>query len=466
MADYRTSYSGPEIDEAIGKALAFDPDSIGCVKIESQVNSPHDINTSVIPGSYQADYITNGPVGIGDVSPINFDVFKSSDSSNVVLTQVIKLSSGTATRTSNNGGGDWTDWVIASDPAFLETSGDLSDGVCLQYKVTSSTAIVADKAQFTLKIHAPCGDGATLSVNGSDPYDIVNSMGNKLSKGDYIAGSYIDLYFSGTPSGDDKGKFFAIGSGGMSSDDREDFDTIIDHFKPSDNYDHTGEGVTWHDIDSPSIDGDRIVGTKNYSTSAATPRRLVATNMTISQANALAALNPNMAVTTDSGGLLSTALGVASKYIKALGDLNTSNNMGKILASSESDGSVISTGIPLKKLAPLATMGKGPSIIGIDSNGNLYDTGLAPTDVGQTASLDPNIAIITNGSGKLASGGPAAAITKLTGLHGKSSSYSKVVITDGSGDVAVSSITSAQLANILIYDSTERVLVNDMPALS
>ncbi len=466
MADYRTSYSGPEIDEAIGKALAFDPDSIGCIKIETLVNNPHDINTSVIPGSYQADYITNGPVGIGDVSPINFDVFKSSDSSNVILTQVIKLSSGTATRTSSNGGGDWSDWVIASDPAFLETSGDLSDGVCLQYKVNSSTAIVADKAQFTLKIHAPCGDGATLSVNGSDPYDIVNSMGNKLSKGDYIAGSYIDLYFSGAPSGEDKGKFFAIGSGGMSSDDREDFNEIVDHFKPSDNYDHTGEGVTWHDLDSPSIDGDRMVATKNYSTTASTPRRLVATNMTISQANALAALNPNMAVTTDSGGLLSTALGVAAKYIQALGNLNTSSNMGKILASSGSDGSVVSTGIPTSKLAALATMGKGPSILGIDSNGNLYDTGLAPDNVAQIASLNPNIVLITDGSGKLTSGGSSTAITKLTGLHGKSSAYSKVMVTDGNGDASTSSITSAQLANMVMYDANERVLLDDMPALS
>lgn len=466
MADYRTSYSGPEIDEAIGKALAFDPDSIGCVKIESLQNSPYDINTSTIPGSYQTDYITNGPVGIGDVSPINFDVFKSSSGSNVVLTQVIKLTSGTATRTSDDGGSNWSDWVIASDPAFLETTGDLSDGVCLQYKVNSSTAIVADKAQFTLKLHAPCGDGATLSVNGSQNYDIVNSMGNKLSKGDYIAGSYIDLYFSGAPSGDPVGKFFAIGSGGMSSSDREDFNSVVDHFKPSDNYDHTGEGVTWHDIDSSSIDGDRVVATKNYSTTASTPRRLVATNATISQVNALAALNPNMAVTTDSGGLLSTAIGVASKYIQALGNLNTSTNMGKILASSSSDGSVVSTGIPVSKLQALATMGKGPSILGIDSNGNLYDTGLAPTDVGQTASLDPNVALITNGSGKLTSGGSATAITKLTSLHGKSSAYSKVMITDGNGDATTSTITSSQLANLVIYDSTERVLVSDLPDLS
>lgn len=466
MADYRTSYSGPEIDEAIGKALAFDPDSIGCVKIESLQNSPYDINTSTIPGSYQTDYITNGPVGIGDVSPINFDVFKSSSGSNVVLTQVIKLTSGTATRTSDDGGSNWSDWVIASDPAFLETTGDLSDGVCLQYKVNSSTAIVADKAQFTLKLHAPCGDGATLSVNGSQNYDIVNSMGNKLSKGDYIAGSYIDLYFSGAPSGDPVGKFFAIGSGGMSSSDREDFNSVVDHFKPSDNYDHTGEGVTWHDIDSSSIDGDRVVATKNYSTTASTPRRLVATNATISQVNALAALNPNMAVTTDSGGLLSTAIGVASKYIQALGNLNTSTNMGKILASSSSDGSVVSTGIPVSKLQALATMGKGPSILGIDSNGNLYDTGLAPADVGQLSSLDPNIALITNGSGKLTSGGSATAITKLTSMHGKSSAYSKVMITDGNGDATTSTITSSQLATLVIYDSTERVLVSDLPDLS
>lgn len=466
MADYRTSYSGPEIDEAIGKALAFDPDSIGCIKVESQKNSPYDINTSVIPGSYQADYITNGPVGIGDISPINFDVFKSSDSSNVVLTQVIKLSSGTATRTSSDGGSNWTDWVIASEPAFLETTGDLSDGVCVQYKVTSPTAVVADKAQFTLKIHAPCGDKATLSVNGSEPYAIVNSMGNSLSKGDYIAGSYIDLYFSGAPSGDDVGKFFAIGSGGMSSSDREDFDEIVDHFKPSDNYDHTGEGVTWHDIDSSNIDGDRVVATKNYSTSAATPRRLVATNATISQVNALSALSPNKAVLTDSGGILSTADSVASKYIQALGALNTSTNMGMILASSKSDGSVVSTGIPMEKLAPLASMGKGPSILGIDSSGNIYDTALSPEDVGQLASLDPNIVMITDGTGKIISGGSSTAVTKLTALHGKSSAYSKVLVTDGNGDATTSSITSAQLATLIIYDSNERVLVTDLPALS
>lgn len=466
MADYRTSYSGPEIDEAIGKALAFDPDSIGCVKVESQKNAPYDINTSIVPGSYQADYITNGPVGIGDISPINFDVFKSSDSSNVVLTQVINLSSGTATRTSTDGGSNWSDWVIATEPAFLETTGDLSDGVCVQYKVSSPSAVVADKSQFTLKLHAPCGDNATLSVNGSDPYAIVNSMGNSLSKGDYIAGSYIDLYFSGAPSGEDVGKFFAIGNGGMSSSDREDFDNIVDHFKPSDNYDHTGEGVTWHDIDSSSIDGDRVVATKNYSTSAATPRRLVATNATISQVNALSALSPNKAVLTDSGGILTTADSVASKYIQALGALNTSGSMGMILTSSKSDGSIVSSGVPLDKLSPLATMGKGPSILGIDSDGNLYDTALSPTDVGQLSSLQPNTVMVTDGQSKIVSGGSSTAITKLTALHGKTSAYSKVMVTDGNGDATTSTVTSAQLATLIIYDSDERVLVTDLPALS
>lgn len=464
MADYRTQYSGPEIDEAIGKALNFDTDSIGCLKVESLPNSPYDINTCVKPGSYQADYITNGPVGLGDVSPINFDVYKSSDGSNVVLTQVVKLSSSTATRTSNDAGSNWTDWVISTEPAFLETSGDLSDGVCLQYKVSSSSAVVADKAQFTLKLHAPCGDGSTLSVNGSQNYQIVNSMGNQLSKGDYIAGSYIDLYFSGTASGEDVGKFFAIGSGGMSTSDREDFDEIVDHFKPSENYDTTGEGISWHDIDSASIDGDRVVATRNFSTSKATPRRLVATNATISQVNAMAALNPNMAVLTDAGGLLSTSHGVASKYITALGNLNAAGNMGMILGSSASDGSVTSTGIPTEKLEALKTMGNGPSVIGIDADGNLYDTGVKPDYLTSITALSPNVALITDSSGKVVAGGSSTAITKLTALHGKSSAYSKVMITDGSGDASTSSITSAQLANMVIYDTATRVLVDDLPS--
>lgn len=464
MADYRTQYSGPEIDEAIGKALNFDTDSIGCLKVESLPNSPYDINTCVKPGSYQADYITNGPVGLGDVSPINFDVYKSSDGSNVVLTQVVKLSSSTATRTSNDAGSNWTDWVISTEPAFLETSGDLSDGVCLQYKVSSSSAVVADKAQFTLKLHAPCGDGSTLSVNGSQNYQIVNSMGNPLSKGDYIAGSYIDLYFSGVASGEDVGKFFAIGSGGMSTSDREDFDEIVDHFKPSENYDTTGEGISWHDIDSASIDGDRVVATKNFSTTKATPRRLVATNATISQVNAMAALNPNMAVLTDAGGLLSTSHGVASKYITALGNLNAAGNMGMILGSSASDGSVTSTGIPTEKLEALKTMGNGPSVIGIDADGNLYDTGVKPDYLTSITALSPNVALITDSSGKVVAGGSSTAITKLTALHGKSSAYSKVMITDGSGDASTSSITSAQLANMVIYDTSTRVLVDDLPS--
>lgn len=466
MADYRTQYSGPEIDEAIGKALAFDPDSIGCVKVESVKNAPYDINTAIKPGSYQADFITHGPVGIGDVSPINFDVFSSSSDSNVILTQVVKLSSATASRTSSDAGSNWSDWIVSTEPAFLETTGDLSDGVCLLYKVTSTSAVVADKAQFTLKLHAPCGDNAKLSVNGSEGYEIVNSMGNTLSKGDYIAGSYIDLYFSGAPSGEDIGKFFAIGSGGMSSSDREDFNEVVDHFKPSDDYDKTGENVSWHNIDSTRIDGDRVVATKNYSASVSTPRRLVATNATISQVNALAALDPNMAVLTDSGGILTTDGSVSDKYIKALGKMNTMENLGMVLGSSKSDGTVISTGVSIDKLAPLATMSNGPSVIGIDASGNLYDTGLNPSDVGQISSLDPNIVIITNGNGKLASGGNSTAVTKLTAMHGRSASYSKVVITDGNGDVTTSSITSAQLADMVLFDSGSRVLMTDLPELS
>ena len=140
--------------------------------------------------------------------------------------------------------------------------------------------------------------------------------------------------------------------------------------------------------------------------------------------------------------------------------------MGKILASSSSDGTIVSTGVDASKLAPLANIKTGPTMLGVDSNGNLYDTGLSPSDVGQTASLDPNVALITNGQGKLTAGGSSAAITALTSLHGRSSAYSKVMVTNGSGDASTSTITSAQLGLLIMYDEDERVLVSDLPALS
>lgn len=74
MADYRSKFSGPEIDEAVAKMFQFDIDTNGCVKLKSSVNDPYDLNYLQSIGNYVVYYFSNGSEAMEGICPLRLYV--------------------------------------------------------------------------------------------------------------------------------------------------------------------------------------------------------------------------------------------------------------------------------------------------------------------------------------------------------------------------------------------------------
>ena len=56
MSDYLSKYTGPIIDEAIGKILAFDPNIIAVKELVSTEGEPYDLDELIKTGMYTVSY--------------------------------------------------------------------------------------------------------------------------------------------------------------------------------------------------------------------------------------------------------------------------------------------------------------------------------------------------------------------------------------------------------------------------
>ena len=85
---YQSRYSGEEIDQAIERALMFDPSENGWVHATSTVDAPIFLGNIWTPGNFIIDYFTDGPDALKDITPINVSVFYNSRN---VIVQTIML---------------------------------------------------------------------------------------------------------------------------------------------------------------------------------------------------------------------------------------------------------------------------------------------------------------------------------------------------------------------------------------
>lgn len=447
---YITNQSGPNIDKALARALAMNPDSIGCVKLESTTVAPIDMNTITIPGSYTTDFIDHGPLGIGNIRPIRFDVYVVTSNGTDALAQSISMADSTAIRSSANGGADWTDWNINVKSQFADTTGDLVDGRCPLYQYSSAAAIVSDKAEFILKIHAPNASNAKISVNGSTPYAILNSRGLPLTEDDYVANSYIDLIFSGIPwnitnsNASTVGKFYTTGVGTNKSDSVK-ITEAYDRFHAMTGYNAEGENSDWFDIDSSQVASDRVLISHEYQSNKKVPRRVIMSNMTLKHANALAKLDATKTVNTDSEGYLTS--GIESKYVNALKDI--SQNIGKILCISKNG--VLSASEASANRLSLIDKILPQRIVSTDASGYLTDSGVSSALLAKLGSLDKGFSVAVDDQGYLIT--TKASKNKLDSLG--ELSVSKMVMTDVNGNLKSTEISSSFFDSSVTADVTQ-----------
>lgn len=462
---YITKFSGQDMDEAFTKSLGFDPSSVGVKKISSTAVSPCDLNSQTAVGLYVTDYIIHGPVGLGSISPIQFEVYTVTTSGSTLLAQTITMADTTATRTSNNGGSDWTDWNVVSKEQFVRTSGDLSNGYCVLFNVTSASAIVADKAKLTLQLHAPTAASAKISVNGSSPYKVYNSKGTELSNGDFVTNSYLMVIFTGIPWNADNsnassvGAFYVVGSPSLSNDAQTIIDESSNRFHSTTGYDASGENTDWYDIDQLSVGSSRVTVTMDHTTASKAPRRVVMSNMTLAQANAIAKLAASKVIVSDSNGLPSTTAtgSIESKYIQAIKDISAST--GKI-TYVDSNGLVKASQLDEAKLSGLQTVLTN-RILTTNDAGAIADSGVPLAKLTAIGKLANSVAIVTGATGEQASSTTTAAEIKALG----DLAYSKVVVSDDAGKVVSSTMTAAQLITALLYNTQNAVAIPALPNL-
>ncbi len=419
MANYTSSHSGPQIDEGVRRALEFSQEDVGMKVLKSSLNAPYNLNDVIEPGFYSVEYFENAPSSVSKQRPIQMQVtVQQDDSGRDILTQTLPTAGGNAFRSSKDGGSNWDDWTVTAEPAFLETTGDLSvDGTyCEHYSVDSSAAIVANNAQFSLKIHAPCAASPTLAVNGKDNvYDIVDSKGVKLRQNDLIAGSYVMLYFGGIPwnyehsNQDAIGKFYLIGAPVVSDNDRFQIDEYDVRLHGESDDDTIGQDSTWWRIDSEKLMSDRVLVSHDPKEDKRTPRRIVASHLSLDQANAVSDLGASSMVMTDSDGKVTTTDGLSTAVVKSIHDLRNEENVRKLVA--------------------------------VDASGLFYTADVTSENVAEMGHLAPNQVVVTNAEGQPSdSNVPTEKLTALGAL-----SNSGAVVTDANGRVVSSTTTAAEI---------------------
>lgn len=103
---YISRYTGEEIDEALGKALLFDPSSNGWIYISSSPDDKIDLDELTSNGNFIVDYCSNKPQELQDISPINLSVFDKDDQ----MYQSITLMDNVYYRQYNRNTGEYTPW--------------------------------------------------------------------------------------------------------------------------------------------------------------------------------------------------------------------------------------------------------------------------------------------------------------------------------------------------------------------
>lgn len=203
MADYKTRFTGPSIEEGIQKSLDFDPNIIAFQRLASSLADPVDIDTLQTAGNYLVDYYVNGPITIFAIRPIGIYVFTIDN----VLYQYCIMGEAVHERHIDATTTRWTNWTTNDTIQVGTTSGTNS-----ALTVSLPNFSLTDFRLIMVKLHVDVATGATLKVNFEDPKPILTLDGKAITTG-AKAGAFLLLSFNV-----DSNAFYLVGGGGSGID--------------------------------------------------------------------------------------------------------------------------------------------------------------------------------------------------------------------------------------------------------
>lgn len=84
MPDYRSRFTGDEIDEAVSRMFDFDINTNGCIKLKSSKDDPFNLNFLLSPGNYVVFHFYNASETMNSVRPCRISVLYIDD----IITQI------------------------------------------------------------------------------------------------------------------------------------------------------------------------------------------------------------------------------------------------------------------------------------------------------------------------------------------------------------------------------------------
>ena len=104
MMDYQSKYSGPQIDEAVGRSFEIDMSTNGWIKLKTSENDPYNLDYLQSIGNYTIFYFEGGTAEMNAVLPLKISVLILDN----ILTQIVAIMDKVQSRQYINE--EWTAW--------------------------------------------------------------------------------------------------------------------------------------------------------------------------------------------------------------------------------------------------------------------------------------------------------------------------------------------------------------------
>lgn len=242
-SDYVLSFSGADVDKAIGIALnlnseILDLGIIGCINLTPNSQSESvALNNLTSPGIFTCDKYTQGPAfsenNLNGITPIEVIVSATHTPEGEVdrYFQFFTAKGQVSFRSkSGSDGSSWEPWSSEAGNIIVDMTVSMEEEEKVTLYRADGDITVVDQLGLLVRIPKTNAEGAQIII-GSDKFDILTSDGQPIREGVLAPHAYVQLYCSLV---DGTRKFYAIGVGGT-----KDIEDNIDEIK---NYFGTGEG--------------------------------------------------------------------------------------------------------------------------------------------------------------------------------------------------------------------------------
>lgn len=118
MKDFQSQYSGPQIDEAVGRSFEIDMSTNGWVKLKSSEDDPYSLDYLFSMGNFTIFYFEGGTPEMDEVSPIKISVLRLND----ILTQIVIIMDKVQSRQYIDE--EWTAWETWYSTGYIYQQPD------------------------------------------------------------------------------------------------------------------------------------------------------------------------------------------------------------------------------------------------------------------------------------------------------------------------------------------------------